>query len=207
MMLLYSKGLKYRGSGQMQTSLSLITMLFLLRWESRSEMVWHLERIKMKRFLLLLPLLLLVVACEEDEADPSEIMYGTWNVTNMGQYAEASCTGEVDYTAWAFAQAFGVTISFTFNDNGTMDMSSTIFGATETQTYDWNADTDEICIDGECVGYVLSNGDKTVTFTGTEDAYCEDVDGNEVAMTETECGTAGNDWYESACYEYTLVKE
>jgi len=162
----------------------------------------------MKKLMLILPLLLVFMGCEEDAEDPtiSEILTGTWTVSNMGVFADENCSGALDYSEWAFAQAFGITMKFVFKTDGTVDLTATVFGMPDTETMAWTATDDEICIDGECASYTLSNDNKTLKFIGSEDAYCEDTDGNDVDMTETECGTAGNDWFESACYEYTMSK-
>ena len=49
----------------------------------------------MRRLLLLLPLLLFFVACEEEaeELTVDETFVGTWLVTNMGDYENSDCSG------------------------------------------------------------------------------------------------------------------
>jgi len=162
----------------------------------------------MKKLLFILPLLLLLVGCEEEADVPTidDIIVGTWSVTTMGTFANDDCSGAMDYTEWGLAQAFGITISFNFKAAGTVDMTVTGFGKAETETLDWTATDDQLCIDGECMSFTLSNDDKTLKFVDSEDAYCEDMSGEEVDLNQTECGTAGNDWYEAVCYEYTMTK-
>jgi hypothetical protein len=163
----------------------------------------------MKKLLLILPLLLVIGGCEEEaeEKTVEELLSGTWKVTNMGAFENANCSGSLDYTEWSIAQSFGVTMNFTFNSSGTVDIAATVFGISDTETLSWTATDDELCIDGECIGYVLSDDNSTLTFVESEDAYCEDMDGNEVEMTEAECGSAGNDWYDEVCYELTMTKQ
>ena len=162
----------------------------------------------MKKLLLILPLLLLFMGCEEEADEPSinEILTGTWTVTNMGVFANEDCSGALDYTEWALMQAFGIVMVFEIKNDGTADMNITVFGMTDTETVVWTATEDEICFDGDCVDYILSNNNKTFEFVITEDSYCEDMEDEEVDLTEAECGTAGYDWYEAACYVYTMSK-
>jgi len=163
----------------------------------------------MRRLLIVLPMLLIISGCEEEaeEQTPEDILTGTWKATNMGVFENSDCTGSLDYTEWSFAQSFGLTMSFTFNDDATVDIAVTIFGIPDSETLSWTATEDQLCIDGECISYSLSDDNETLTFVHSEDAYCEDMDGNEVDMNETECGTAGNDWFDEACYEYTVTKQ
>ena len=162
----------------------------------------------MKKLWIILPILILVMGCEEEaeESTIEDIFVGTWSVTNLGKYANANCSGDIDYTEWGIVQAFGITINLNFKNDGTLDFTTTAFGMTETETLTWTATEDELCIDDECINYTLSEDEKTLSIVFTEDAYCEDGNGDEVAMTETECGTAGNDWYDAACYMYTMTK-
>ena len=162
----------------------------------------------MKKLILVLPFLLLFATCEEEADDPTleEIMIGTWKVTNMGVYENDDCTGALDYSEWAFAEAFGVAISFTFKSDGTLDLSVSMMGMTDIETVTWEVVGDEVVVEGENANFLLSSDNKTLTFIESEDAYCEDSSGDEVDMTESACGTAGNDWYEAACYEYTLTQ-
>ncbi|NQV51021.1 MAG: hypothetical protein HQ507_11020 [Candidatus Marinimicrobia bacterium] len=160
----------------------------------------------MKKLFLILPLFILFLGCEEDPTI-DEVITGTWKVTNMGTYANSDCSGILDYTGWGFIQAFGITMTFAFNENGTVDMTSSGLGETDVQTGNWTATEDEICIDNECVGFTLSNGDKTIQFESSDDASC--VDDNDVAfdMTETECDNAGYYWTDAGWYVFTMTKQ
>ena len=160
------------------------------------------------KFVTVLVCCLALMACE-DEADDSTLgddVLGTWSITNMGEFANADCSGDIDYSGWGIAVAFGITIDYTFNDDGTVDFSTTVFGMTETESATWEVDGDQLCIEGECTTVDLT-GD-TIIITGSEDAYCEDADGEEVDGVEmTACEAAGNDWFEAACYEFTATRQ
>ena len=60
----------------------------------------------MKNILLLLILGLL--ACEEKEEEDLSPFVGTWEISNLGEYANANCSGALDYSGWAFVQALGL---------------------------------------------------------------------------------------------------
>lgn len=160
------------------------------------------------KYLTLLICCLAILGCEEDAENEglSNDVLGTWSITNMGEYANADCSGDLDYTGWALITAFGITIDYTFNDDGTVDLATSAFGMTETETSTWEVDGDQLCIEGECATVDLS-GD-TFTITGSEAAYCEDADGEEIdGVDMTACEAAGNDWNEAACYELTATRQ
>lgn len=161
----------------------------------------------MKYFLLLICCFALI-SCEDEaeETTLSDDLIGTWAVTNMGQYANPDCSGELDYTAWGLSVAFGVTMEFVFNEDGTGSINSTAFGMTDSESFDWDVDGDQICIDEECASPEIT--DDTFTVMTSTDAYCEDEMGEEVdGVTMTECEAAGYDWNAAACYAFTATKQ
>jgi len=160
------------------------------------------------KYITVLICCLALIACEDDakETTLSDDLVGTWSITNMGQYANADCSGELDYTGWALITAFGVTMDFVFDDDGTGAISSTAFGMTESDDFTWTVDGDQVCIDDECE--TLEIVDDTFTVTASEDAYCEDDMGEEIdGMTMTSCEAAGYEWNEAVCYEFTATKQ
>ncbi|MBT4034280.1 MAG: hypothetical protein HOB84_12490 [Candidatus Marinimicrobia bacterium] len=160
------------------------------------------------KFVTIIICCLALIACEDDADDVtlSDDVLGGWSITNMGQFANADCSGDLDYTGWALAVAFGVSMEYSFNADGTVDVSTTAFGMTETETLSWDVDGDQLCIEGECETVDLS-GD-AITIVTSADAYCEDDMGDEIdGVTMTECEAAGNDWYEAACYEFTATRQ
>ncbi len=151
---------------------------------------------------------LALIACEDEADDPtlSDDIVGTWSITNMGQYANADCSGDLDYNAWSLIVAFGITMEFVFSTDGTGSINTTAFGMTDSEAFTWDVDGDQVCIEGECEE--LDIVDDSFTIALSEDAYCEDDMGVEIdGVTMTECEAAGNDWYEAACYEWTVTKQ
>ena len=55
----------------------------------------------MKKALLLLFPLMIFISCgdKEDEEEVSTFV-GTWNLTFMGEYENADCTGDLDSSNW-----------------------------------------------------------------------------------------------------------
>ena len=160
------------------------------------------------KYLTLLVCCLALLGCEDEAEDKvlSDEVLGDWSITNMGEYANANCSGDLDYTGWALAVAFGISMDYTFNADGTVDISTSAFGMTDTETLTWEVDGDQLCIEDECETVDLS-GD-TFTIVTSTDAYCEDADGEEVdGVDMTACEAAGNDWYAAACYELTATRQ
>jgi len=56
----------------------------------------------LKKIIILLSLLAFF-ACEDNKDDDSSLI-GTWDLSNMGEYANADCTGELDNTGWALVK-------------------------------------------------------------------------------------------------------
>jgi hypothetical protein len=52
----------------------------------------------MKKILLLLILGLLAFMACEDKKDEISTLIGTWEISNLGEYANANCSGALDYT-------------------------------------------------------------------------------------------------------------
>ena len=170
----------------------------------------------MKKALLVLLPFLFIMSCEaldeifnpEEEGSP---FVGTWDLTFMGEYENANCTGDLDSLIWAFAQAFELEVSVTFDENETFEMStSSLFGDDTTETGIWYEEgcTVDLCIsdpmpDGEVV---LSSDENSFSITGIVVDHCEDSDGEETSYTDsTSCQAAGNYWIEASCsyMEYT----
>jgi len=89
----------------------------------------------MKKVLLLLIPLLIFISCE-DEKEEKEVsaFVGTWDVTFIGEYENSDCTGSLDSTDWAFAQAFGFSQTLTVNEDGTYEIIFSVLGYSETET-------------------------------------------------------------------------
>ena len=150
-----------------------------------------------------------MISCEEEkdnESSSNSNLIGKWNMSNMGEYENANCSGKIDYSGFALMQAFGVTQVMEFKSNGTMTLSMSVSGENVVLSVSatWTEGKNQFCAEGECIDFTV-NGD-ILTYNGKSDAYCEDSDGNETDQTsESACMSAGNDWYEASCTltEYT----
>ena len=163
----------------------------------------------MKKALLLLFPLMIFISCGDNEDEEVSSFVGTWNLTFMGEYENADCTGDLDSSSWALVQAFGMEASITFNEDGTAEISFSALGNTETETGTWSESSDgSLIIDGgDDDEGVLSIDGNTISVTSTSDAYSEDADGEDLPeyTDQSSCEVAGNDWYEASCNlsEYT----
>ncbi|MEA1880794.1 MAG: hypothetical protein U9N31_00085 [Candidatus Marinimicrobia bacterium] len=159
----------------------------------------------MKRSILLIALLAFM-ACEDKKDDEGNLT-GTWELSNLGQYANANCSGTLDYTGWALAQAFGLKGSMTFKSDGTGTFTITIGTENQEVPITWDESKTQICMMGvECMTYKL-DGDK-FTLEQAEDAFCEDDDGDETSHdTQSTCEAAGNTWEEASCSLMEFTKK
>ena len=152
---------------------------------------------------------MIFISCGDNEDEEVSSFVGTWNLTFMGEYENADCTGDLDSSSWALVQAFGMDASITFNEDGTAEVSISVFGNTETETGTWSESSDgSLMLDGvEDEEGVLSVDGNTISLKDPSDAYCEDEDGEELPQytDQSSCENAGNDWYEASCIlsEYT----
>ena len=161
----------------------------------------------MKRSILLITLLAFM-ACE-DKKDEISPLIGTWEVSNLGEYANANCSGALDYTGWAFVQAFGFKMNFVFKEDGTGIMTLSIGNEEEETPLIWDDSKSQICFslnDDDCLTYQL-DGD-SFTIDQPDEAICEDDDGNESNHdTQSTCEAAGNTWEEASCSQMEFTKK
>lgn len=161
----------------------------------------------MKRIILLASLLA-IWACEDKDGDSdSSGMAGTWELTNMGEYANADCTGDVDNSGWALVQAFGMKMTLELKSGGTGTYSVKVGTEEEEISVTWDESKSQICMMGvECLTYKLS-GD-SFTLDTPDDAYCEDDGGDETNhSSQSTCEAAGNTWHEASCSVMTFTKD
>ena len=136
---------------------------------------------------------------------------GTWDLTFMGEYENSDCTGSLDSTDWALAQAFGFTATMILNDDGTVEMTVywIVLDETETETGTWseNSDGTSLTINGESQNVSMASDGNSFSATAMDDAYCEDsYTYEETSSTDsTSCQAAGNYWIDASCsyMEYT----
>ncbi len=166
----------------------------------------------MKKMLPFLLMLLVIVTCEDEKKektlDESLSIVGTWNVTTIAQYADSDCSGELDSSMWEMLSSYGIAQTFNFLESGTIEIvtSSTASTETETEVLAWTLDSEELCIDGVCIPYSSAVNDSVLIFTLTADASCEDMEGNILELSETECSSLGNDWFPASCMLVTMKK-
>ena len=166
----------------------------------------------MKKALLLLFPLMIFISCGDKEDEEVSTFVGTWNLTFMGEYENADCTGDLDSSNWALVHAFGFESSMTFDKDGTFEVSISVLGNTQTETGTWSESSDGSLIteggsisDGEGV---LSADGNSFSITIMEDAHCEDSNFEETSHTDlTSCQDAGNDWNEANCTLFVFTKQ
>ena len=159
----------------------------------------------MKKMIMLFSLLF-AFSCELGLVDEISPLIGTWEVSNLGEYANANCSGALDYTGWAFVQAFGLKITIVIKENGTGTMTMTFGDEKEEAPLTWDASKSQICIMGDCLSYKI-DGD-SFTIDQPEEAFCSDYDGDETNHdSQSTCEAAGNAWEEATCSIMTFTKE
>ena len=167
----------------------------------------------MKKILLLLILgLLTFMACEdkkdeiEDKVDEISPLIGTWEVSNLGEYANANCSGALDYTGWVFVQAFGYKITIVIKEDGTGTMTMIFGEEEEEEALTWDDSKSQICIMGDCLSYKI-DGD-SFTIDQPVEAFCSDDDGDQTNHdSQSTCEAAGNAWEEATCSIMIFTKK
>jgi len=152
--------------------------------------------------------MLLIFSCEDkDEAEGTISLVGTWEMTNMGEYANADCSGTINNDDWAMMITFGMkaVVEFTSDGKGTYIVSA--LGQTEEMPMTWDESKSQICFMGvECATYKLN--DNKFTIDTQDEAYCEDDSGEDTSDTDqTSCEAAGNSWFEKSCQIMEFTKE
>ena len=159
----------------------------------------------MKRSILLITLLAFM-ACE-DKKDEISSLIGTWEVSNLGEYENANCSGALDYTGWAFAQAFGFKVTIVIKEDGTGTMTMTFGDEKEETPLTWDESKSQICLMGvECLTYKVN--DNKFTIDTQDEALCVDDNDEETSHTDqSSCEAAGNNWEEAVCTQMEFTKE
>ena len=165
----------------------------------------------MKKLLILLVPLMIFISCEDEKEDEDVSTFvGTWDLTFAGDYENSDCTGSLDSTGWAFAQAFGLEQTLTIDNDGTYEMSMSILGYSESETGTWSENDDgSLSIDGEDEYATLASDGNSFSITFMEEAVCEDPDTYEETShsDSTSCQDAGNDWIEASCSYTEFTKQ
>ena len=163
---------------------------------------------------MLLPLLFFV-GCEEDNSDgyigsnnSGGSFDGTWELTFMGDYENADCSGSVDLIEWGFISEVLIQVLTVSGDAYTM--VETITGVLDT-TYSgaFTEENGNPCLDGKClVSTWIVDGQK-LSINEILDAKCNDEE--DVILPEytdqTSCEDAGQIWDEPICTLSTWEKQ
>ena len=161
----------------------------------------------MKKIIVLFSLLLAFSCEDNNENEDKKSLVGTWEMSNLGEYANADCSGTIDSSEWATMSAFGmkVTMEFTADGKGTYSVSG--LGTTQDMPLTWDESKSQICIMGlDCVTYNLNDNKFKLDFP--DEAYCEDDNGEDTSHTdESSCEAAGNTWFEKSCEMMEFTKE
>ena len=161
----------------------------------------------MKKMIMLFSLLL-AFSCEDiDDAEGTNSLVGNWEMSNLGEYANADCSGTIDYSGWAIASAFGMKVTMEFTSDGTGTYSVSALGETEDVPLTWDESKSQICLMGvECHTYKVN--DNKFTIDTLDEALCVDDNDEETSHTDqSSCEAAGNNWEEAICTQMEFTKE
>ena len=165
-----------------------------------------------KCFIIFLPLMFFIGCADDsdDEDSSSSSSYdGTWQVTFMGDYENADCSGSVDTTDWAFALAFGLVQTLEI-DGDSYTSSVTMMGETQQTTGVFSEVDGNPCLDGECISINWETDGQVWSSDMTTDAYCEDWDGVELPeyTEQASCEEdSGNYWWDAYCTKSQWTKQ
>ena len=160
----------------------------------------------MKKILLLLILGLLSFMACEDKKDEISPLIGTWEISNLGEYTNANCSGALDDTSWAFAQLFGLKITIVIKEDGTGTMTMIFGDEKEEAPLTWDDSKSQICIMGDCLSYKI-DGD-SFTIDQPVEAFCSDDNSEETNHdTQSTCEASGNTWDEASCSQMEFTKK
>ncbi len=164
----------------------------------------------MKKYILLLSLFI-SFSCEDNDdkdAEGSELV-GLWKMTNVGEYANANCTGDIDNSAFALMAAFGFEATMEFKTGGTGTYKVSALGDVQQLPLTWDGSKSELCLAGmDCYQYRLE-GNK-FNFDEKYEAYCENMQtGEELDQygDKTSCNNSGNYWNEATCNTNEFTKQ
>ena len=165
----------------------------------------------MKKMIMLFSLLI-AFSCEDknedkDDAEGTNSLVGTWEMSNLGEYVNADCSGTIDYSEWAMASAFGMKVTMEFTSDGTGTYSISALGETEDVPLTWDESKSQICLMGEgCLTYKVNDNKFTIDIQ--DEALCVDDNDEETSHTDqSSCEAAGNNWEEAVCTQMEFTKE
>ena len=162
---------------------------------------------KLKKIIAII-LMLFFISCEElNENEDKKSLVGTWEMSNIGEYANADCSGAIDNNAWAMITALGMKATMEFSSDGTGTYSVSALGETEDVPLTWDESKSQICLMGaECLTYKLN--DNKFTIDAPNEEYCEDDNGEDTSQTDqSSCEAAGNTWFPKTCQIQEFTKK
>ena len=161
----------------------------------------------MKKIIVLFSLLIAFSCEDKDEAEETSSLVGTWEMSNLGEYANADCSGTIDYSEWAMASAFGMKATMKLTSDGKGTYSVSAFGETQDMSVTWDESKSQICLMGvECLTYKVN--DNKFTIDTQDEALCVDDNDEETSHTDqSSCEAAGNNWEEAVCTQMEFTKE
>ena len=161
----------------------------------------------MKKIIVLFSLLIAFSCEDKDEAEETSSLVGTWEMSNLGDYANADCSGTIDYSEWAMASAFGMKVTMEFTSDGTGTYSVSALGETQDMTVTWDESKSQICLMGaECLTYKLN--DNKFTIDAPNEEYCGDDNGEDTSQTDqSSCEAAVNTWFPKTCQIQEFTKK
>jgi hypothetical protein len=160
----------------------------------------------MKKIIVLFSLLI-AFSCEDLNIAGHNSIAGNWELKNLGEYANADCSGTIDYSEWAVASAFKMLVTMELTSDGKGTYSVSAFGETQDMSVTWDESKSQICLMGvECLTYKVN--DNKFTIDTQDEALCVDDNDEETSHTDqSSCESAGNNWEEAVCTQMEFTKE
>ena len=161
----------------------------------------------MKKIFFLLTFFLLT--CQDKEDEEVSPFVGTWKVIEMGQYAVATCSGEIDDSIWRGAKGKGLTITMELRKDGTG--TETITGPDAKVTnFAWYHQGETLCLIDDCFAYEMPFNELSFFINTKEEAFCMDEDYNvtgHASQRDCEAASTSNEWHPEECHKIRYKKE
>ncbi len=161
----------------------------------------------MKKYLIIFALG--IMACQKEDDEDDSPFVGTWKVIEMGQYAVATCSGEIDDTEWRGAKGKGISITMELRDDGTG--TETITGPdAEVTNFAWYHQGETVCFLDGCYIYEMASNKLSFFVNTKEEAFCMDEDYNVTGhSSKRDCENANtsNEWHPETCSKVRYKKD
>tara|TARA_A100001011_G_scaffold353523_1_gene395139 strand:+ start:1339 stop:1836 length:498 start_codon:yes stop_codon:yes gene_type:complete len=165
----------------------------------------------MNKYFTLLITLILFIGCsnDEDESNTFSDFEGSWNMTFVGDYANADCSGSIDSTAWALSSAFGLSQVLEI-DGGSFTQTTLMAGQVmESLSGSFSEVDSNPCLDEDCIliNWITEGSEWSMDIES--DAYCEDPEMENTSDTSQEsCESNGDgyNWFSAVCTKVVYTK-